>query len=251
MNPSLLTFSTKHQCPAWSCPSCHSASLAIMPDTFHSDAVPETVARFQEPDGCLEDIRLVFSCLLKCERARCGAVVAVSGTGEVQPAHDEDEEEDGNPYFSLFQARNFIPALPVFDIPEQCPRNVAEPLKESFALFPGAPGAAANTIRIALEQMMDALGVQAMRSLHHRIEALPAAYAEHREALMAIKFLGNAGSHELDRVTTLDIEHAFFITEFVLRKIYAGSTQSVRQLVNRLTAQFGPEPGPNIEPGNG
>ncbi|MFP8661484.1 DUF4145 domain-containing protein [Enterobacter kobei] len=136
-------------------------------------------------------------------------------------------------------------------LPEQCPRNVAEPLKESFALFPGAPGAAANTIRIALEQMMDALGVQAMRSLHHRIEALPAAYAEHREALMAIKFLGNAGSHELDRVTTLDIEHAFFITEFVLRKIYAGSTQSVRQLVNRLTAQFGPEPGPNIEPGNG
>ncbi|NWC63967.1 DUF4145 domain-containing protein [Cedecea sp. P7760] len=240
MNPSLLTFFTKHQCPDWSCPSCHSASLAIMPDTFHSEAVPETVVRFQEPDGCLEDIRLVFSCLLKCERARCGAVVAVSGTGEVQPAHDKDEEEDGNPYFSLFQARSFIPALSVFDLPEQCPRNVAEPLKESFALFPGAPGAAANTIRISLEQLMDALGVQEMRSLHNRIVALPAEYVEHREALMAIKFLGNAGSHELDRVTTLDIEHAFFIIEFVLRKIYAGSTQSVRQLINRLTAQFDP-----------
>lgn len=251
MNPSLLTFFTKHLCPAWSCPSCHSASLAIMPETFHSDAVPETVARYQEPDGCLEDIRLVFSCLLKCERARCGAVVAVSGTGEVQPAHDEGEMKEGNPYFSLFQARSFIPALPVFNIPEGCPHNVAEPLMQSFALFPGAPGAAANTIRIALEQLMDALGVQAMRSLHHRIEALPQEYAEHRKALMAIKFLGNAGSHELDRVTTLDIEHAFFITEFVLRKIYAGSTQPVRQLVNRLTARFGPESGPDIAPRNG
>ncbi|UKJ23762.1 DUF4145 domain-containing protein (plasmid) [Enterobacter mori] len=251
MNQSLLTFFTKHRCPDWRCPSCHSTSLAILPETFHSAAVPESVARYQEADGGLEDIVLVFSCLLKCERALCGAVVAVNGTGEVQPAHDEDEEEDGHPYFSLFQAKSFIPALLVFDIPEQCPGAVAEPLKQSFALFPGAPGAAANTVRIALEQLMDALGVPAMRSLHQRIEALPAPYTEHSEALMAIKFLGNAGSHELDCVTTLDIEHAFFITEFVLRKIYAGSTQSVRQLVNRLTARFGPEPGPNIEQGNG
>lgn len=68
---------------------------------------------------------------------------------------------------------------------------------------------------------------------------------------MVIKFLGNAGSHDLDRVTTQDIEHAFFIIEFVLRKIYAGSTLSVRQLVNRLTARFGPEPESNIEPRNG
>ncbi|WNK42636.1 DUF4145 domain-containing protein [Pantoea agglomerans] len=251
MNQSLLTCFTKHQSPAWSCPSCHSTSLAIMPDTFHSGAVPETVARFQQADGGLEDIRLVFSCLLKCERARCGAVVAVSGTGEVRPAHDEDEEEDGNPHFSLFQAKCFIPALSVFNIPEQCPDAVAEPLKQSFALFPGAPGAAANAVRIALEQLMDALEIPPRGSLHRRIEALPAPYSMQREALMAIKFLGNAGSHEFGSVTTLDIEHAFVITEFVLQKIYAGSTQSVRQLINRLTVQFGPDSMPNSELRNG
>lgn len=241
MNQSLLTCFTKHRCPDWRCPSCHSTSLAILPETFHSAAVPESVARYQEAEGGLEDIVLVFSCLLKCERACCGAVVAVSGTGEVQPAHNEDEEEDGNPYFSLFQAKSYIPALSVFDIPQRCPATVAETLRQSFALFPGAPGAAANTIRIALEQLMDALGVQAMRSLHRRIEALEAPYAEHKEALMAIKFLGNAGSHEVDRVTPLDIEHAFFITEFVLRKLYEGSTQSVRQLVKRLTDLYAPD----------
>lgn len=240
MNQSLLTCFTKHQCPAWRCPSCHSTSLAIQPETFHSAADPETVARYRQEDGGPEDIRLVFSCLLKCERARCGAVVAVSGTGEVQPAHDEDEMEDGEPYYDLFQARSFIPALLVFDIPEQCPGAVAEPLKQSFALFPAAPGAAANSVRIALEQLMDALSVPAKGSLHQRIEALPVPYTDHREALMAIKFLGNAGSHSLDSVTTQDIEQAYVITEFVLRKIYAGSTQSVRQLVKHLTDQFAP-----------
>lgn len=57
---------------------------------------------------------------------------------------------------------------------------------------------------------------------------------------MAIKCLGNAGSHEVDCVNTYDIEQAYRIIEFVLSKIYTGSTESVAQLAARLGDRFRP-----------
>ncbi|HGD7999443.1 TPA: hypothetical protein ACI69N_000996 [Escherichia coli] len=56
MNPSLLTHFTENNCPNWVCPSCHSTSLTIQEGTFHYAALPESVARWQEPEGEYEDI---------------------------------------------------------------------------------------------------------------------------------------------------------------------------------------------------
>lgn len=209
-----------------------------MPGTFHSAAIPESVARWKEWDGELDDIRLVFSCLLKCERAICGAVVAASGTGYVEDISSQEREEGEEPYIEVFEVRSFTPPLSAFTIPSQFPENVAKPLRLSFALFLNSPGSAANAIRIALEELMNALGVAEMRVLHRRIEALPPQYAEHKRALMAIKILGNAGSHQVDRVTAQDIEQAYTIIEFVLRKIYGGSTESIHHLIARLEGRF-------------
>ena len=239
MYESLLTNFPENHCPNWTCPSCQSASLAIQKGTFHFEVIPESVERWKKMDGELDDIRLVFICLLQCERAVCKTVVAVSGTGDV---HENQDYEDDERHYYLFQARLFTPTLPAFAIPAQCPQRVAQPLFQSFSLFLNAPGAAANAIRIALEELMAALGVPENRTLHARIEALPEQYSQHKAALMAIKWLGNAGSHKLDRVNTYDIEQAYRIIEFVLSKIYAGSTESVAQLAERLDARFRPTP---------
>lgn len=48
---------------------------------------------------------------------------------------------------------------------------------------------------------MTALGVILAGSLHQRIGALQTQYSEHQAALTAMRLLGNAGSHTLDRVT--------------------------------------------------
>lgn len=83
MNPSLLKTFTEHACPEWVCPLCHSKSLAILKGSFHSAAIPQSVARWQRIDGELDDIELVFSCLMKCDLGRCGTIVAASGSGFV------------------------------------------------------------------------------------------------------------------------------------------------------------------------
>ncbi len=87
---------------------------------------------------------------------------------------------------------------------------------------------------------MTALGVPVTGNLHQRIGALPTQYSEYQAALTAMRLLGNAGSHTLDRVTAIDIEQAYAIIEFVLRKIYEGSTESVRQLTDRMNERFRP-----------
>lgn len=242
MNPSLLTEFTESSCPAWVCPVCRAESLTIQEGSFHYAAIPASVARWQRDDGELEDIELVFSCLLKCDLGRCGTVVAASGSGYVTETSGEAQYHGEPPHIEWFQARSFTPALSAFTIPSQCPGNVIEALQQSFSLYLSAPGAAANAIRISLEQLMDALGAPPKNNLHQRLEALPPQYTQHKDALMAIKFLGNAGSHSLDKVTTTDIEQAYTIIEFVLQKIYEGSTESVRQLVTRLEARFRPIP---------
>lgn len=242
MNPSLLTTFTEHGCPTWVCPECQSASLTILAGSFHSAAIPSSIARWQSTDGELEDIQLVFSCLLKCDLGRCGTLVAASGSGYVSDTPWEAQELGEPSHMELFQARSFTPSLCAFNIPSGCVEKVVEPLKQSFSLFPNAPGAAANSIRIALEELMTALGVAQTGSLHARIQGLPPQYSEYQSALTSMRLLGNAGSHQLDRVTYQDVEQAYAIIEFVLQKIYGGSTESIRQLIARLEARFKPVP---------
>lgn len=245
MNPSLLNEFTETRCPDWVCPDCHASSLAIKKNTFHNEVIPKSLARWKEIDGELEDICLVFSCLLQCERAHCQSVVAVSGTGRVEETPWQLQEEGEEPHYHLFRATSFVPPLPAFCIPPRCPDPVRLALMRSFELFLSAPGAAANAIRIALEELMTALNVEIKGSLHNKIEALSGEHETHGKALMAIKWLGNVGSHELDSVTAEDVEHAYTIIEFVLRKIYAGSTATIAQLIERLAERYGP---PKKEP---
>lgn len=209
-----------------------------MRGSFHSETIPESIARWQRSDGELEDIELVFCCLLKCDLGRCSTVVAVSGSGYVTDTPREAREEGESSHTELFQALSFTPPLSAFTIPSGCPEHVVSPLRQSFSLFLNAPCAAANAICIALEEMMTALCVPQTGSLYQRIEALPTQYREFQAALTSMRLLGNAGSHTLDRVTATDIEQAYEIIEFVLQKIYADSTENFRQGVARLDERF-------------
>ncbi|MEN0569828.1 DUF4145 domain-containing protein [Serratia nevei] len=240
MNDSLLTEFTSSRCPNWTCPACKSTSLAIKEGTFNTEQTAESCKRVLEDDSIdIEDHQYVFSCLLKCERAHCSGVVAVSGTGYLTETPSEDRERGAQPYFELYQATSFVPPIPAFDIPRNCPESVSLPLTRSFSLCISTPGSAASLIRITLEELMIALGDTGTGPLDSKIKRLPAQYNEHRDPLMAIKWLGNSGSHQLDQVSAYDVQDAYKIIEFVLNKIYAGSTESVSQLARRMNKNFG------------
>lgn len=228
---------TKNNCPDWVCPSCGNKTLEIKSNSFNSEASPKSVDIYRQDYGELSDIKLVFSCLLECGHSKCKEIISVAGNGYVEEiSYDERTVDDDT--IEYFQAKFFIPPLKVFIIPTNCPQSVSNPLDISFSLFLNSPSAAANTIRIALEALMDELRIEKKGSLHKRIERLPEGYSEYKDSLMAIKWLGNAGSHEIDLVEIKDIMDAYEIIAFILNEIYDSKKSKIRKITKRIINLF-------------
>ena len=74
--------------------------------------------------------------------------------------------------------------------------------------------------------------------LKERLEKLPEIYAAYSGQLMAIKFLGDAGSHDYDKVKLKDIEDAFEIMDHVVNDLFSGRKESIEILTKRLSEKF-------------
>ena len=191
--------------PDWTCPTCQVAPLRIRKESFVKDE--RRRSRNHSHDDWEPDwIEYVYSCMLVCSNDKCKEVVASCGTGSIEWGIYEGE--DGIPeqvYEDYFRPKYFEPHLRLMPFPKGCPESVSKPLEESFALFFAAPSAAANSVRIAIEALLTELKIRRFNlvngkrrfvSLHQRISLLPKKYAHLKDLILAIKWLGNAGSHE-------------------------------------------------------
>ncbi len=190
--------------PEWTCPSCMKGFLRIRKDTFFKEEIRSS-RHHSYDEWEPEWIEYVYSCLLLCTNDQCKEIVACSGVGSVE--QDYGEDEDGQPvqeYEDFFRPKYFEPPLQILSLPEACPQSIAIPMKESFRLFFSSPSAASNCVRSAVEELLTELkvrrfdlkqGKRRFISLHARIALVPAKYEDLRDLILAIKWLGNAGSH--------------------------------------------------------
>lgn len=148
----------------------------------------------------------------------------------------------------VFRPKFFEPHLKLIEIPSKCPKQIVDPLNESFKLYFSAPGAASNSVRVAIEELLTELKVKRfdivkkkrrMISLHQRISLLPAKHVELKEMLTAIKWIGNAGSHGGERITHDDVLDAFELTEHVLGEIYSPKAK-LAALAKKVNKKKGP-----------
>lgn len=225
----------------WPCPSCHQKTLQIVKDTFKNEDSAETRQSWAEDWFDYEMHRAVFVCMAKCTRTQCKEIVACSGIGGTEMVYDE--EYDWRPE-CYFQPKFFSPTLHPFLITEKCVKEIKKPLIASFSVYFSQPGAAANLIRITVERLLTAIGIPDKNdkgrdiNLHSRINSLEGQYAPYKEPLMAIKFLGNAGSHTYDGVKTNDIEDAYEIMEYVTNDLFSGKKEAIEMLSERLSTKF-------------
>ncbi|HBM3218075.1 TPA: DUF4145 domain-containing protein [Klebsiella michiganensis] len=228
----------------WPCPMCGQKTLQIIPETFVLNDTHDTIKHRSE-DWFEPDMhRSIFSCMARCSRRQCGEVVACSGDSGWELQQGWDEGSSDYDYYQWYHPKTFFPSLHPFELPAKCPEEITEPLQASFSIFLMQPGAAANLIRISVERMLTAMGVDEKNEkgkrivLHTRLEMLPALYELFKGPLMAIKFLGNAGSHTYDKVKIKDIEDAFEIMEYVVNDLFSGRKESVEVLTKRLSDKF-------------
>jgi len=141
-----------------------------------------------------------------------------------------------------------VPMPDIIDIPDKCPASVANELRAAFSLFWTDSSACANRIRSAIETVLDEIGIQRRRrekstyvrlSLHQRLEVFAQGEPVTGSNLLAVKWLGNTGSHgsAIDRTELLD---AFGIIEHALAEMVVKRTRHVAELAKKLTRKHAP-----------
>lgn len=236
--------------PAWVCPVCRVGHLTLDKDSLINQ---ETAASLKDRDHDAWEpdwIRSVFVCVFKCNNAQCKEPVTCSGSGRVEHFEYEDEEYGwAQSAEEQFTPHYFHPALVLMDLPHACPEKVSAYLHESFALSFADPSAALNCVRTAVEALMTALGIkrftivkgkQRSISLHQRIQLLPAKYQEQKDLLLAVKWLGNAGSHDGEKATTADVSVTYDLLEHVLSEIYEGKGKKLKAMAKKVNKKKGP-----------
>jgi hypothetical protein len=171
----------------------------------------------------------------------------LSGVGR----NAQEMNEDGQDWSwqEVFRPLFVHPPARLIALHKSLPNDVSEQLSSSFALLWSSPSAAANHVRIAVENMLDALRVPRAKrikgvrmtpiTLHQRIELFRTREAFLADSLLAIKWIGNAGSH-IGELTQDDVFDAYDILERVLDDLFVKNRSTTAKLVREINQRKGP-----------
>lgn len=242
--------------PSFRCPTC---SVGVLKYDPKRATVEETVNSKRahgheawEPEW----IRKRFSAPLICSNPTCSDLVIVCGTVGVE--WDWYYDEDGGTqqsYDEVFEPHYFEPSLDFFPIPQECPESVSGEIRKAFSLIWSDAPSAGNKLRVALEALLDAhkvpkrgkiskgknKGKMNPLNLHRRIERFAVKKEKAAEQLMAIKWLGNSGSHStMSDLIFEDVLDAFEHFEYALDLIYMRTSERLERRAQKIDRIKGP-----------
>jgi hypothetical protein len=240
---------TKEDMSKWQCPTCNSSALKVVDKQFIKKHNSATEINYHEDwFDSPEMIVYTFTTLLSCTNPQCKEVVSCSGTGYVEEEYYTEYGHSERRYVDCFKPVFFYPPLHIFTIPDDTPENVKDAIISSFSLVFNNQSATANQIRIALECLLTHLKVKRFETvkgkrkrlnLHKRIELLPEKYKKIKEVCLAIKWLGNAGSHCDDTMSFDDVFDGYDMLSFVLEELYDNKHEHVKKLAKRINEKKG------------
>jgi Domain of unknown function (DUF4145) len=237
--------------PNWPCPGCGAASLLIVKDSFRTVLDGEGSRNWDQPDFDPVFDTGRFVCLLVCTKTGCGESCAVSGNYDIA----EGYTEQGYPiYYATGRPTSITPPPPMILIPRACPDPVRAEVVAAFSLYWNDLASSLNRIRNALELVLDDLKIPKSTldkvkkkkhrlSLHHRIVKLKQMRPRLKdicERMMAVKHLGNAGSHPGVKVEAADVFDGFNILERVLQDMYSEDPGELARAVRQINRRKGP-----------
>jgi hypothetical protein len=230
------------------CSTCHQGRLHPRDNKYWKEKTASTKAWEKEEhyDGSGYEARVCY--LLICSNRRCAEPYIVVGSEfeDYDYVYDARSGTEEQVEIIVFRPLFFNPPLLFFTLHPIIPKRISEELLKSFNLFFADISAAANKVRVALEILMDELGID---SVNHKGNAL---YLDARlkiyekqnaiigEQLLSIKLVGNSGSHphDLDRS---DVVTAYEIVEHVLDELYVLEHRRMESLAKAksLTSKSG------------
>lgn len=231
-----------NELPHWSCPTCQKGYLALLPDKFLNVETGPSKSAHDHEAWEPEWTQTRFVGLLECSMPACKELVAVSGSGSisiVQISYDECMTD------THYEVECLRPTPVPISYPHNTPEQVTTFIREASSLLWQSANASANKIRQAVESIMDNQNIDKKTasgkdiSLHHRIKNFSELHKENGDFLLAIKWLGNSGSHA-DGISRNEVLDAFDMIEFVLESLYGNTKAQLLEKVAAVNAVKGP-----------
>ncbi len=232
--------------PAWPCPRCHQGTLEPVqrPKWPTLETAASSTARGERPDewepDWIEERSVGF---LKCSRC-LDPVALVADVSQVAT----NDDGPGDPYGPAHTPRFLFPAPSIIDVPLEASGAVQEALTRAFSLYWYDPSSAGNSIRTAIEVMLDQLEIprgsnikgkhRVRLSLHERLQRYAAREPNLTETLMAVKWLGNAATHAA--LTHEDVLDAFELVDHVFDEVYRLRSKTLKKRAKEINRKKGP-----------
>ncbi|WP_224249094.1 DUF4145 domain-containing protein [Hyalangium gracile] len=241
---------TKDRVPSWPCPRCEEGTLVPVKESFTEKLTAESRQAYAHQAWEPEWDRGRFAGRLVCTRTECTEPVVVCG--DTRGVVDDVDPETGGPtYTTAFHPVFFHPALPLFRVPPKCTEEIRAELKRAWALYWSDSASCANRVRTCVELVLTHLRIpRSTRSqknrkirlkLHDRIELFKQRNAELAQALMAVKWIGNIGSHEggAGGVGREDILNGLELLEHVLVEVFEQRSKRLARMGKQIVKRKG------------
>ncbi|MBH0083706.1 DUF4145 domain-containing protein [Salinibacterium sp. SWN167] len=220
--------------PRPACPKCQAGYITFAPpveDESHSSASARGHDAF-EPEW----ITGTFVIRGQCENPECQQ--AVHGTGDyevgVSRLSGEDHDYDysyGPPYSSYLTVTHLHPPMLMMPIPKSAPDEVREGVMRASRVLFADPGLAATALRATVERFLTSAGISAtqptgqFRTAHERINEWRDADLTRppiADLFFAVKWLGNAGTHEDSDLTTIEVLDGARVLDEAFHRLFLG-----------------------------
>jgi hypothetical protein len=238
---------TKDYVPNWHCPVCDGGYLKHKPDSLRFSETSESKKAHDHEAWDPDWIEYRFSALLVCNNERCQEPASVVGHGRVemvQTSYNGDVD-----YVEFFYPQYIAPSPPLIAVSKEYPEPVVSELQKAFIASWNDFPSAGNHIRSAVERLLDflkepktklgKLGKRERLTLHARIVSVAIRDKELSESLLAVKWLGNVGSHS-DELSRDDIFDALDIIDLILDDLFVRHRARVKKLITAINKNKGP-----------
>jgi Domain of unknown function (DUF4145) len=235
---------TRFHAPRWLCSKCSQGHFVLIPESFYFRPTAEGYERVSlDQDERGNDLPLRFSATMQCDNSACQETSSAAGSGQEK----ETTEYGTREFYHVFSPTYVHPSPDIFPIPIGAPPKVAKLLKSAFSLSWSDYEACLNRLRVCIELILDErkikrsslkAGKRKPLNLHQRIELTETKIPKTKPFLMAMKYLGNAGSHAVGLKKDVVFD-AFDLMLMLTTELYGGQ-RKVNLLARRIVKKRGP-----------
>lgn len=214
------------------CPDCESGYIR-----FEKPVEVEGYASASERDHPAfepEWVRGTFGVRGECDNPECRQ--AIHGAGDYGVTYARKSRSDGPDYrgeqwASYYQVAQVHPPLLLMPIPAAAPDEVREGVLRASRVLFADPGLAATALRATVERFLTLEAVAGaepsgrFRNAHARIEEWRDADTSRvpvANLFFAVKWLGNAGTHEDSDLTTVEVLDGAKLLDEAFHRLYLG-----------------------------